>query len=237
MIAARAYLVDLDGTLIQGGRLLPGAAELVASLESFVVLSNDSEHTPEQLAHKLAAMGLPIDAGHIFLAGTCAVDLVARERPRGRIMIIGSRALIAYARMRGLRAVARNPDIVLVARDRNFSYRKLLVAANAIRQGAALVVANPDLVHPGANGAVVPETGSLLSALLSCTGPVAHRIVGKPEPGMFLEALGALGVAPKDATMIGDNPDTDGVGATRLGIAYLPAGQKYVSGDAGEGVL
>lgn len=78
-------------------------------------------------------------------------------------------------------------------RDRSFSHRRPEAASNAIRGGAALVVANPDLVHPGTAGHMVPETGALLQALLACTGPVPHRIVGKPEPSPFLASLAVLG--------------------------------------------
>ena len=42
--------------------------------------------------------------------------------------------------------------------------------------------------------------------------------VRKPDPGIFLEALGRLGVAPADALHIGDRDGTDGVGARAAGI-------------------
>jgi putative hydrolase of the HAD superfamily len=43
--------------------------------------------------------------------------------------------------------------------------------------------------------------------------------VRKPDPRIFLEALGRLGVAPADALHIGDRPGTDAVGARAAGIA------------------
>ena len=42
--------------------------------------------------------------------------------------------------------------------------------------------------------------------------------VRKPDPRIFLEALGRLGVAPADALHIGDRDGTDGVGARAAGI-------------------
>src|SRR6476469_3964625 len=42
--------------------------------------------------------------------------------------------------------------------------------------------------------------------------------VRKPDPRIFLEALGRLGVAPGDALHIGDRDGTDGVGARAAGI-------------------
>jgi putative hydrolase of the HAD superfamily len=42
--------------------------------------------------------------------------------------------------------------------------------------------------------------------------------VRKPDPRIFLEALGRLGVAPADALHIGDRDGTDGAGARAAGI-------------------
>ena len=42
--------------------------------------------------------------------------------------------------------------------------------------------------------------------------------VRKPDPRIFLEALGRLGVAPADALHLGDRDGTDGAGARAAGI-------------------
>lgn len=232
---ARAYLVDLDGTLISDRKLLPGAKRLLSLMEDrFVLVSNDAEHTPAQLSRLLARMGLAVDARRILLAGTCALDLIARERRHARVMLLGSAALRLYGERLGLEMVTGDPEVVLVARDRRFTYDKLSLAANAVRKGARLIAANPDLTHPGRGDAIVPETGALLAAILACTGPVSHQIVGKPEPELFERALWLLGVVPSEAVMIGDNPRTDGAGAHRLGMAYVAVepGRPHVLLDA-----
>lgn len=219
---ARAVIVDLDGTLIRGAVPLPGAAELLERVENrFVVASNDAEHTPRQLAAALRRLGLAVPEDRIVLAGTATLDMIAAERSNARVLLLGSPALRRYASGLGLRLVEEAPDVVVIARDRHFSFARLVAAANAVRAGADLVVTNPDRTHPGADGAVVPETGALLSAVLSCTGAVAYRIVGKPEPALFLSALARLGTSAADTLVIGDNPDTDGLGARRLGMRYL----------------
>lgn len=218
---AKGYLVDLDGTLVSGGAALPGAEELVAALgERMAVVSNDSEHVPEQLARLLARAGLRIPPERIVLAGTAAIDLAAREHPGCKVLLLASSPLATYARRKGLRLTATDPDLVILGRDRHFTYAKLERACTALRAGAGLVVANPDLVHPGPRGPV-PETGTLLAAILACAGPVPCRVVGKPEPALFRKALAVLGVAAADALMIGDNAETDGIGARRLGIGYV----------------
>lgn len=218
----RGWLIDLDGTLVCGGRAMPGApAFLEACGGRFVVVSNDAEHTPSELADDLTRMGLDIPADRIVLAGAFALDDIALRRPGARVLMLASKGLTRHARERGLRPVRTRPDIVFLGRDRQFSHTKLALAANAVRAGAALVVANPDLVHPGPGGTVVPETGALLAALLACTGPVAYRLVGKPEPILFAAGLALLDLPKRMVAMLGDNPRTDGEGARRFGLRYV----------------
>ena len=159
-----AYLVDLDGTLISSGAALPFAASLLASLEGrFVVLSNDAEHMPEQLS-RIAARHEPA-----CRAGADRARRRDRHRPGGARDAArardaaGEHRLRTYARRLGIDLVETGGDVVLLGRDRQFSYVRLAAAANAVRDGAELIVANPDRTHPGRDGTVVPETGALLS--------------------------------------------------------------------------
>lgn len=220
--SASAYLIDLDGTLIRGGAPLPFAASLIESLKGrFVVLSNDAEHMPEQLSRTLRAMNLHIPPERIVLAGATAVDLVAREMPGARVMLLASTVLRTYARRLGIELVETGGDAVLLGRDRQFSFTRLAAAANAVREGAELIIANPDRTHPGKDGSVVPETGALLSAILACAGDVPYRVIGKPEPPMFWKALALLGASADDTLMIGDNIETDARGALRVGMRFV----------------
>jgi HAD superfamily hydrolase (TIGR01450 family) len=217
----KGYLVDLDGTLISGGALLPGAETLLAHLnDQFVIVSNDSENTPVQLEKQFKLWGLTIPADRILLAGTSAVDVIASQTPNARIMILGSVALHRYARKSGLSIDQDRPDVVLVARDRRFIFKSLYAAVNAVRAGATLTIACPDVTHPGPDGKLVPEAGALAAAILACVGNVVPQVIGKPEPALFHLGCQRLGISAHDAVMIGDNPLTDGAGAIRAGMRY-----------------
>lgn len=220
--AAAGYLIDLDGTLVSGRTALPDAHWLLERVRNrFVVVSNDAEHTPEQLARTLRGIGLKIGKEQLILAGTAAIDAIAARCPGAGLMLLGSTALRTYARRHGLRLDAPKPDLVLVARDRRFSYAKLAAATEALSDGAELVVAAPDRSHPGLNGKPVPETGALAAAILACVGPIPYQVIGKPEPALFEMGCSRLGTDPGDAVMIGDNPETDGLGAQRIGMRFV----------------
>lgn len=201
---------------------MPGApAFLEACAGRFAVVSNNAEHTPAELANDLRRMGLDIPADRIVLAGAFALDDIAMRQPGARVLMLASKGLARHARERGLQPVQVRPDVVFLGRDRQFSHARLALAANAVRAGCELVVANPDLVHPGPGGTVVPETGALLAALLACTGPVDFRLVGKPEPTLFAAGLALLGLPKRVVAMLGDNPRTDGEGARGFGLRYV----------------
>lgn len=219
--AHQGFLIDLDGTLASGSHLLPGARDLIeATADRFAIVSNDSEHTPDQLARRFREWRLPIPTERIILAGVAALEAAAANRPGSRLLLLGSPALRRMARNLGFELAERNVDTVIVARDRQFSYTKLAIAARAVRDGAEVLVAAPDLSHPGADGYPVPEAGALAAALFAVTGPVPHRVIGKPQPELFRHACKRIGIAPQHCVVIGDNPRTDGAGATGLGVPF-----------------
>lgn len=219
---AAGYLIDLDGTLVSGSMALPDAEWLLDSVAGrFMLVSNDSEHTPVQLSRRLSRLGLKVAPDRIVLAGTAAIDMIARTWPGARVFLAGSAALKAYAHKRGLRAGDADADIVLVGRDRQFTYGKLAQAAAALHRGARLIVACPDKSHPGPTGLPVPEAGALAEAIMAASGVRDHQVIGKPEPLLFLTACAQLGIGPQQAVMIGDNAETDGAGARRLGMRFF----------------
>ena len=50
------YLIDMDGVLVQGKRMIPGADEFINRIRTkkrnFLVLTNNSIYTPRDLAHR-----------------------------------------------------------------------------------------------------------------------------------------------------------------------------------------
>ena len=85
-----------------------------------------------------------------------------------------------------------------------------LLAGLAQAEVPAAVVSNWDYSLRGTLAAL----GLEFEAIVTC----GETGVRKPDPRIFLEALGRLGVAPADALHIGDRPGTDAVGARAAGI-------------------
>jgi len=217
----QAALVDLDGTLMSGGQLLPGAASFLRHPPCpLAIVSNDSEHTPDQLARRMRGLGVIVPPDRFILAGMVAIEKLAARNTGDATMVLGSSVMRRVARKAGIVVADHAPRQIVVMRDPSFTYDRLAIAAAAIHRGAGVTIACPDLSHPGPNGEPVPEAGALAAALRACAGNFDADIVGKPEPDLFLKAAERLGVRPSECVMIGDNPDTDGVGAKRLGMTF-----------------
>jgi HAD superfamily hydrolase (TIGR01450 family) len=223
---AEGFAIDLDGTLVCDGAVIEGAERLLETTAGrFVIVSNNSSDTASSLSRKLAGLGLAVAPELLVLAGETTLKRVAAQWPGAKVMLLAAPALQRFARRLGLRHALERPDLVVLARDLRFTYRKLAGAANALRAGAQLIVTNPDHWHPGQADMVVPETGALMKALVAASGVAPVEIVGKPEPGLLREALHRIGTPPERTLVIGDNPLTDGVGAARLGMPYLLLGK------------
>jgi HAD superfamily hydrolase (TIGR01450 family) len=226
----RAILCDLDGCLVSGETVLPGAQAFVERAGArLMVLSNNSTDTAGSLSARLARGGLAVPPERMVLAGVAAVELVASQAPGARVFVCGSGATVGYAADCGLQADENTPEYVILTRDTGFTYGRLQAVLGYMTQGASLVVANADATHPGIDGVPVPETGALLAAVQKCLPGLAFEVVGKPEPGLFRVALERLGIGPDNAVLVGDNPATDGAGAKAAGVDFIQIGEGSVA--------
>lgn len=222
----QSYLLDLDGVVYRGEQLLPGARELVewldASGRQTLYLSNNSIATPDEVAEKLSRLGMPRPEGRVLTAGWAACRAIAKRFPGARVYVLGLPSVERMAEAAGLRVVWRDnadgpiPDVVLSALDRTLTYERLRHALRAIMGGAAFYAVNRDPRLPVEDG-FEPGTGAIATALEYASGQQAE-IIGKPAPGIVLEAMRQLGARPEDTLMVGDGLDLDIVAGHAAGI-------------------
>lgn len=224
-----AVLCDLDGCLISGSRVHPGAAELVESCgERLWIVSNNSSDTGATLAHRLAVLGLEVAPERIILAGEQTVRHLARRHKRPRVAIHADVPLRDLARALGIVVCDHEPEIVLLGRDARFSLTVLEEIVAQLFEGAEIWVTNLDTTHPGADGLPVPETGALLAAVRACCGPVPAHCLGKPAPDLIEIALESSGAPAHAAVFLGDNVATDGEAARAAGVDFIQIAHAFV---------
>ena len=228
--SARALVCDIDGVLLMCGQPVPGAKALLET-HRCVFVSNNSTHTAEELSQVFHRLGLPSDSRDFFLAGEAAIDFVAGTNPEASVMVLASGGIEARAQEKlnvfnpTQLSASERPDLLLLCRDEGATFEKIEAAANAVRLGARIILSNPDLTHPAADGMIHAETGALWAAIraqIESTEPFA--VIGKPNAALVERAVRHLGFQPSELVFLGDNLTTDALAAAEAGIPFIHTG-------------
>jgi NagD protein len=207
----KGFIIDMDGVIYHGNRLLPGVKEFVRWLQAenknFLFLTNSSERTPRELQEKLARLGIEVDEKHFYTSALATAAFLSSQRPRGSAYIIGEAGLINALYNVGYTMNNVNPDYVVIGESRSYNFDRLELAVNLVIRGAKLIGTNPDVTGPIEDG-ITPATKALVSPIELATGRSAYY-VGKPNPLMMRIALRKLGCTNDEAIIIGDRMDTD----------------------------
>lgn len=223
----KGLVLDIDGVLYEGDKALMGAVELINHLNHtgtpYVLLSNNSTRRISEHEAKLHGLGMPVPRDKIITGALVASEVLSAEAPNGaRCLVIGEAGLVEALELAGFEVTQTDyHDIkyVVIGMDRSLTYEKLLAAVRAIQRGAELISSNPDPVYP-AGDEIIPASGAIQAAIEVSTG-VKARVTGKPELPGFLMALKKLGFRPEVVGMVGDQPQTDHIGAKKAGMKCL----------------
>ena len=202
-------LVDLDGTVYQNGRLIPGAAEALAELGRRGIahrfVTNTTSKPASAIVADLARMGLDVDAATLFTAPHAAREYL-RARGWTRCHMLVREALLED--FEGIEPADEAPDAVVLGDvGEEFTYARLNEAFRHLLDGAALVTMARNRYYLGAEGLLL-DVGPYATALEYASGREAV-LAGKPAPEFFRRAFESLGVAPSEAAVVGDDLDGD----------------------------
>ena len=210
----RGYLLDLDGTIYRGDRLIPGAAESVAVLRDrgrrIVFLTNKPLYSRGDYAKKLSNLGIETSEDDVINSSYVLARYLADRAPGSKVYAIGEPPLLAELESAGLLLCddLDRIEYVIAAFDRTFDYEKLNIGFQAIRRGAHFVATNPDRTCP-VDGGEIPDAAGVIAALEATTGKKVEVVAGKPSPEMVSVALDRLGVRREECAMVGDRLETD----------------------------
>lgn len=214
------YMTDMDGVLITGTKMIPGADRFLARLQEqeipYLVLTNNPMYTRRDLAHRLENIGLNVPPEHIFTSAMATAYFLDSQRPNGTAYVIGDSGLTEAIHAVGYVITDINPDYVVVGETTTYNYEMLTKAIRLIAKGARFVATNPDVSGPSESG-IVPACGAVAALIEKATGK-APFFVGKPNPLMMRTALNYLGIHSEETMMIGDRMDTDIVAGVESGM-------------------
>jgi len=214
------YLIDMDGVLVSGKKLIPGADKFIETLKrkelKFLVLTNNSIYTQVDLAHRLQTTGVDIQAEQIFTSAMATAYFMKSQKENGRAFVIGEGGLNVAVHTAGYIMTDQNPDFVVLGETFDYNFRQVTRAVRLIIDGANFLATNPDPVGPSERG-VVPACGAM-AALIEKASGFSPFYCGKPSPFMMRSALNYLGVHSENTVMIGDRMDTDIVAGIQSGM-------------------
>ncbi len=226
LAALRLFLVDQDGTVYLGDRLLPGARRFFELLQelgrSYLFLSNNSSQDGSYYRRKLQGMGLPVSRRQVLTSGEATTGYLAKRHPGARVFLLGTPSLRGEFRRAGfelVRDAREGADIVVLGFDKTLTYRKLEDASRLLLQGLPYYATHADFVCPTPAGPI-PDAGAMIALLHRTVGrkPV---VVGKPQPRLVRLAMERFGATTASTAMVGDRLYTDMEMGRRAGIASL----------------
>jgi len=218
-----SYIVDMDGVIYHGNRLIPGALDFLGRLQSgkhpFLFLTNNSQWTPRDLRYKLEQMGIGVEESAFHTSALATADFLHQQKPGGTAYVIGGAGLTHALYSVGYTLTESNPDYVVVGDTRSYDFEKIERAIRLIQGGARFIATNLDLTGPSEQG-IQPACGALVAPIELATGRKPY-FIGKPNPLMMRTALRKLGAHSSESFMVGDRMDTDVLAGTEAGMRTI----------------
>lgn len=217
-----SVLLDLDGVLMTGGQLLPGALETLQALRKadfpFLILTNTTLFSRELILERFRQAGLDLSVDTILTPPAAAARWL---RSQGDCSVALFVSPATRADFRGLNILPDDVEhgasfVVLGDLGDDWSASVLNRALRLLLSGAQLIALGMGRYWKAADGLRL-DTGAYATALAYAVGqePI---VIGKPSPDYFRMALEIVGQPAEQTAMIGDDIVSDVQAAQKLGM-------------------
>jgi HAD superfamily hydrolase (TIGR01458 family) len=216
-----AILLDIDGVMHVSGEPISGAVDAVRQLREnghrIRFVTNTTTRSRIQLAQELRTHGLEVADEEIQTAAEAA----ARRLRGKRVLALTMHALVHD--LEGLELVGEGAAAVLLGgadetpeTNLVFSYMNLARAFAELEAGAELYCLHRNRWWQTKHGPML-DAGAFVAGL-EYAAQTEAIVLGKPSPAYFEAACDALDADPDRTWMIGDDLESDVLGAQRLGM-------------------
>ena len=233
-------MFDIDGTLVCGNRVLPGAREVILQLKHdefpFALLTNDGTRSSQQKAKLLGAIGLSVDGIDIVSCADAIGDYVQRHGYEGhKVFIMGELGDPCYAERASLETTRTHTELSscdgVIVGEANYEWESTFNAVVNFfirKQEAFLLVPNPDTYWPTDRGEINIGAGGkarFIADVLQEYGVlITPEYLGKPSSIIFHHALNHLcdryqldsKPSPQRILHVGDSLSSDIKGANTM---------------------
>ncbi|MBQ0109957.1 MAG: HAD-IIA family hydrolase [Clostridiales bacterium] len=206
----KLFVLDMDGTIYLGDKVLPGAVEFVhtarKSGRKVIFFTNNASKNPNNYVEKLERLGFGAVRSDVVTAGDVTIEFLKRHRPGKSVYLVGTPALEESFKSAGIE-LSEKSDIVVTSFDTTLTYEKLVIACDLIRNGAEFLCTHPDFNCPTETG-FIPDSGAIAALVTASTG-VQPKYFGKPYKETADMIYELFGVPFEETAIVGDRIYTD----------------------------
>lgn len=215
---AAGLLMDLEGTVYHGDRLIPGADEALAWLRTqgvpFRFVTNTTMFSRASLAHRLQSLGVDATEADIINPAVVTARFLRAQAASAYLLVLDD----AKRDFEGVTQDDQNPQYVVVGdMSDHWTYDTLNRAFRLLLERQATLLALGRARYWLAPDGLRLDAGPFVAALEYAAGQTAI-VMGKPQPAYFDQAVSVLGLPADQVAMIGDDIDSDVRGAQRAGL-------------------
>ena len=214
----KGYLIDLDGTVYVGDKLIGGALEFVHRLRERKIphafVTNITSRPLSAVLKRIRAKGLEIEPD-VVLTAPLATKIYLDRMSLGPCYFLTRPSLIED--FAGHAQSEDHADAVVVGDMGNMvTFQHLNTAFRLILGGAKFITMSRSRYFKDRDGMSL-DAGSFVALLEHATDRSAV-VTGKPSKEFFQSAIDQLGLPAGKIAMIGDDLESDVGGAQAMGI-------------------
>ena len=214
----------MDGVLYHGEKLIPEALTFLSTIEHIphaFITNNPSLHV-DAIADRLERLGFQRPQDHqIVTSAEATAQFLSQQKADFRFFAVGGEGIHRALHEAGGKEDREAADFVVIGEGAGINYEVITTGLNLIiKKNARLICTNPDHnvdAYVKGQHRVLPGGGALV-APFAVAAEVEPVFIGKPHPLLYQMAMQRLNVVAEECLMIGDRPDTDILGAARLGM-------------------
>jgi len=207
----KCFVMDLDGTVYLGKRILDGAIDFLHTLEKNKVkikfFTNNSSKNTKVYVDRIRNMGYHVEEDMMLISNHVIINYLKKHAADQTVFVLGNEYLQNDFKEAGILLVDENPDIVVVGFDTSLAYDNLTKACTFIRNGARFLAVNPDFNCP-IEGGYIPDCGAICALITASTG-VNPEYFGKPTAHTLQYILENTGCKEEEIAIVGDRLYTD----------------------------
>ena len=221
-MSIKGILSDIDGTLYFKGAPVPGAVEAVEMLREkgikLLFFTNTDSKTPKNVYKSLIEYGFKVKEDDIFTP-IIALKEFFKDKPDAKLYLVTTEEVKEEFQEFYIVRGSEVPDYVIVGDFRdNWNVNRLNNAFRyVIKHKAILLGTQGNKYYLDVNGEPIIDTGSFVHMIANAAN-VKPLIFGKPSKEYFLQALKKLNLPSEDIIVIGDDIETDILGAQNANL-------------------